>query len=177
MASPHGSIPRNAEIAERFGAWLNRYAPPRQLAADEEQTQAEADALARIVVRHAPPQGYGEWLDRVCQLLTERMSHRTWPAGGEVTRACQQATEAMPGARMAGPDTEPGIIDLMADWHEKFKRPLPSMNRPDRTEALIRRGVLDGPAEAKRCGYELSEEQMKRLRSRRPAEEATGDHG
>jgi hypothetical protein len=92
---------RQAYLAERFNEWLDRYAPPRFIAENPQAMQDEADVLLRIVARHAPAEGYAEWLDDVTRHLTEGMTARTWPTGGEVTKACAKASTH--GARRAEP--------------------------------------------------------------------------
>ena len=87
---------RTAYLSERFNEWLDRYAPPRFIADKPQTMQEEADTLLRIVARHAPTDDYAEWLDGVLRALTEGMQARTWPTGGEVSKACQKANTHRP---------------------------------------------------------------------------------
>jgi hypothetical protein len=82
---------RNEYIAAEFNKWLSRYAPPRFVAENPDAAQNEADALMRIIGRYAPTNGYVEWLEGVLRCLTEGMTARTWPTGGEVSKACRDA--------------------------------------------------------------------------------------
>jgi hypothetical protein len=81
---------RNEYLSEQFNSWLERYAPPRYIADKPEGMQQEADTLLRIIAKHAPNDGYAEWLETVLRSLTEGMTARTWPTGGEVSKACRE---------------------------------------------------------------------------------------
>jgi hypothetical protein len=84
---------RTDYLAEHFNGWLERYAPPRFMTDKPDAAQQEADALLRILGRHAPTQGYAEWLEGILRQLTENMTARTWPTGGEVSKACRDANK------------------------------------------------------------------------------------
>jgi hypothetical protein len=84
---------RTDYLAEHFNGWLERYSPPRFMTDKPDAAQQEADALLRILGRHAPTQGYAEWLDGILRQLTENMTARTWPTGGEVSKACRDANK------------------------------------------------------------------------------------
>jgi hypothetical protein len=97
---------RTDYLAEHFNAWLERYAPPRFMTDKPEAAQQEADALLRILGRYAPTQGYAEWLDGILRSLTENMTARTWPTGGEVSKVCKEAhkfTAPLEGAPKSQP--------------------------------------------------------------------------
>jgi len=101
---------RQVYLSERFNEWLDRYAPPRFIADKPQAMQDEADVLLRIVARHAPTEGYAEWLDGVLRALTEGMQARTWPTGGEVSKACMKANTFSGKASRAAPEW---ILDPM----------------------------------------------------------------
>lgn len=90
---------RNQYLSEHFNEWLDRYAPPRFIANNPDAMQQEADTLLGIVGRYAPSVGYAEWLDEVLRRLTENMTARTWPAGGEVTKACRENAKSSTGPK------------------------------------------------------------------------------
>lgn len=95
---------RNEYLAENFNAWLERYSPPRIMAERPEAAQQEADTLLRIIGRYAPTQDYAAWLDGILRTLTEGMTARTWPTGGEISKACKEAS------RFAAKPVEPEVV-------------------------------------------------------------------
>jgi hypothetical protein len=92
---------RSDYLAEHFNGWLERYSPPRVMAERPDAAQQEADTLLRIVARHAPANGYAEWLEGVLRALTEGMTARTWPTGGEVSKACRDASRMTVAPKVA----------------------------------------------------------------------------
>lgn len=110
---------RNEYLAEHFNAWLDRYSPPRVMADRPEAAQKEADTLLAILGRYAPPQGYAEWLDGILRALTEGMTARTWPTGGEISKACKDASRFMarpsPAAQPQARDEAQAAAERMAE--------------------------------------------------------------
>lgn len=110
------------------------------------------------VLRYAPLDDYIRWMDNVLRDLQEGMITRSWPAPGELVRACKaNATTRQPHGDNL--HVEAKMVDMMADWHEEFHEEMPSMGKPERTAELIRRGVLSSERSAKFYGYTLSRAQ------------------
>lgn len=82
--------PRSDYLSDVFNDWLDRYPVPRHFGDKPEAAQKEADALLSIIARHAPLTDYADWLDGVLRKLTEGMTARTWPTGGQVAKACKE---------------------------------------------------------------------------------------
>ena len=153
---------REAAIRDRFNGWLGRYAPPRYIAGNAEAMQDEADDMLRIVLRWAPAEGYGEWMDTMLGRLAETMTTRSWPAPGEITRACRETTSERRGSGPAGDGHEDAIVDRLAEWFSRFGNEMPGFGSPARTAALIRRGVLENEREARFRCFRLNDEQERR---------------
>lgn len=155
-----------ADISMRFNRWLDRFTPPRQIAGKPETQQDEANAMLRIFLDHTPEANWQAWFDKAIRTLETSMTTRSWPAPGEVIRACRGAVAEMPVAESGiNHRVESDAIERMIDWLGKFKDQMPGMGRPDRTAALIRRGVLKNEREAKFRGFNLSPEQFSKIKS------------
>lgn len=84
---------RNDYLSQHFNEWLDRFSPPRSIQNNPKAMQDDADAMLAIVNKYAPSQGYAEWLDKVLTELTEGMTTRSWPAPGELVKACKSRVE------------------------------------------------------------------------------------
>lgn len=84
---------RNEYISQFFNEWLDRFSPPRSIQNNPKAMQDDANSMLAIVMKYAPAQGYAEWLDRVLGDLTENMTTRSWPAPGELVKACKARFE------------------------------------------------------------------------------------
>lgn len=170
------STAKTADLSQRFNRWLQRFSPPRQIA-DKPQVMAdEANALFAIFLEHAPDQDWQDWWDKAMRALEASMTTRSWPAPGEVVRACrgaQAATHA--GDSAINQRGEANAIEMLADWFQKFRSQMPGMGRADRTDALICRGVLRNEREARFHGFVLSPAAMERLKDQEPSR-AEWDH-
>lgn len=150
---------REAYLSQRFNEFLDRFSPPRAIANNPTAMQQDADDMLRTVLRYAPREEYGEWLGAVLRELQEGMTTRSWPAPGELAKACR-----MKGAAKSQPSAlvEDHAIDRMIDWHGKFGTQMPGHGNPARTAELIQRGVLANEREARFKGFELGEDQRRR---------------
>ncbi len=146
-------------IATKFNEWLDRFSPPRLIANNFDAQQRDANSLLGIVTRYAPKDGYSEWLEGVLRRIEEGMTTRSWPAPGEVTKACKAGGNT---AQAPSEAVEDAAIARMIEWHDKFKSQMPGHGRPDRTAELIRRGILSNEREARFHGYDLSDDQFRR---------------
>lgn len=156
---------REQYLAERFNEWLNRFSPPKRIATDSAAQQRDADDMLRTVLRFAPREGYSEWLVGMLARLQEGMTTRSWPAPGEIAKACKAG-----GERRGGVDddaAEENAINMLEDWFRKFKDQMPSMGRDSRTMALIARGVLKSEREAKFYGFNLDQAAERRARDQK----------
>jgi len=79
---------RNDDIARLFNDWLARKAPPREFADKPESAQAEAVALAKVLLRMAPATGYIEFVNEALDALDLQMKTRFWPNANELGAAC-----------------------------------------------------------------------------------------
>jgi hypothetical protein len=84
---------RNEYLSQYFNEWLDRFSPPRAIQNNPKAMQDDANSMLAIVGKYAPSQGYAEWLDKVLTDLTESMTTRSWPAPGELVKACKSRTE------------------------------------------------------------------------------------
>lgn len=84
---------RNEYLSQYFNEWLDRFSPPRAIQNNPKAMQDDANSMLAIVGKYAPSQGYAEWLDKVLTELTESMTTRSWPAPGELVKACKARTE------------------------------------------------------------------------------------
>lgn len=143
-----------ADITMRVNSWLDRFSPPRQIASNPEAMQADANAILRIFIEHAPDDDWQGWFEDAMRNLEAAMTTRSWPAPGEVVRACRGAIK--PSSQTGNSRTEAAIIDQMIDWHHRFGTQMPGVGRPDRTLVLIKREVLRDLREARFKGFALS---------------------
>lgn len=166
---------RESYLSLRFNEFLDRFAPPRGIANNPTAMQQDADAMLRTVLRYAPSEGYSEWLDRVLRDLQEGMTTRSWPAPGELAKACKAG--AMAGQTDGNASHVEGrLVDMMADWHSKYRSEMPRMGKPERTAELIRRGVLSGERAARFLGYTLSADQARLAAEQPPTREEWRHH-
>ena len=150
---------RQEFLATRFNEWLERFSPPRRIANNFDAQQKDADALLGIIVSFAPREDYAEWLEAMLRTLESGMTTRSWPAPGEVTKACKSGREVgATGPRLDDALIEEAAIDRMTDWFGKFRNQMPGHGKWTRTETLIARGVLHNHREARFLGFELSPE-------------------
>ncbi|WP_313349361.1 hypothetical protein [Paracoccus sp. (in: a-proteobacteria)] len=171
-------IPQSAvaDLSMRFNAFLDRFSPPRQIASNPKALQDDANALLRIVLDHAPTEGWQDWFPQAIRHLESGMTTRSWPAPGEVVRACRGALAKMPATETAANSRgEANAIQMLIDWHAKFGSQMPGLGRPDRTAELIRRGVLRDEREARFKGFVLSPETAQRVKEQ-PSGRAEWDH-
>lgn len=123
------------------------FSPPRRIANNPSAMQQDADEMMRTVLRYAPLDDYIRWMDNVLRDLQEGMTTRSWPAPGELVRACKaNVTNGQQHGNAA--HVESCMVDMMATWHAKFRSEMPSMGTPERTAELIRRGVLSSHGSA-----------------------------
>lgn len=153
-----------ADISMRVTRWLTRFSPPKQIASIPQAMQDDADALLRIFLDHAPDDGWQDWFDDALRRLEAGMTTRSWPAPGEVVRACRGAERPM---AKDGTDTraESATLDLMIDWLHRFGAQMPGAGRPDRTRKLIQRGALRNLREARFKGFVLYPEDEEAARA------------
>lgn len=165
-----------ADLSMRFNAFLDRFSPPRQIAGNPKALQDDANALLRIVLDHAPTEGWQDWFPDAIRHLEAGMTTRSWPAPGEVVRACRGALAKMPSTETAAQSRgEANAIQMLIDWHAKFGTQMPGQGRPDRTDELIRRGVLRNEREARFKGFVLSPAAQARVKDQAPSR-AEWDH-
>jgi hypothetical protein len=145
-------------LEDIFNDWLDRFSPPRVMAADKEAKQRDANSLVKIINRFAPSSDKGAWVHTVLEYLEERMTTRSWPAPGELANACKAVPHA---TNTSNSVQENSALERMIDWQRKFKSQMPVHGSPARTAELIRRGVLRDAREARFRGFDLSDEMAK----------------
>ncbi|PQO23102.1 hypothetical protein C2I36_09540 [Rhodobacteraceae bacterium WD3A24] len=153
---------REETIHQRFSGWLGRYSPPRYLAGKDEAMQAEANDMLRTILRYAPGDGYEGWLEDMLGRLAEGMTTRTWPAPGELAKACKAASAARQSRQHADGGGDEQAVNMLAQWFAKFGDEMPGMGAASRTAALIGRGVFENEREARFKGFTLGPDQERR---------------
>lgn len=149
--------PRVEYLSQRFNEFLDRFSPPRSIQNNPLAMQQDADAMLKIILARAPADGYSEWLDHVLEAVIEGMTTRSWPAPGELVKACNRChTERAQGDGIA----ESAAVLRMAEWFSKFGRQMPGHGNAKRTAALIAQGVLANEREARFRGFDLDRDQM-----------------
>lgn len=165
-----------ADLAARFNHWLERFSPPKHIAGKPQVMQDDAASLFRIFLDHVPAEGWQDWWANAIHLLEAGMTARSWPAPGEVVRACRGALAKMPSTETAAQSQgEANAIQMLIDWHAKFGTQMPGLGRPDRTAELIRRGVLRNEREARFKGFVLSPAAQASVKDQAPSR-AEWDH-
>jgi len=145
---------RDEFLTARFNEWLDRFTPPRGILNNLDAQQRDANAMMATVLRFAPLDDYSQWLSAMLTRLEESMTTRSWPAPGELAKACKSDTR---GGSQAGSQVLEGqAVDRMADWYRKFQTQMPGHGRDSRTAALIERGTLANEREARFRGFSLS---------------------
>lgn len=151
--------PREQYLTERFNEWLDRFSPPRAIQNNPKAMQDDANAMLAIVLRHAPNQEYGEWLERTLTTLAEGMTTRSWPAPGELTKACRTKGDRTPEADK---NVEELSLNRCIEWYLKFGSQMPGMGNTGRTTEMIRRGIFGNEREARFHGFDLTDDQRNR---------------
>ncbi|NOX40134.1 MAG: hypothetical protein GXP05_06375 [Alphaproteobacteria bacterium] len=78
-----------------FNIWLARYQPPAHIRGKSEILQAEADALLKAVIRHAPSFNCESWLENTLAEFDRTATSRTWPTVREIETAAGKAHLAL----------------------------------------------------------------------------------
>lgn len=78
------------EISEHFSRWIRRRTAPANFVGDEQAEEDELASLLTALVRYAPRQDAGKWVDRVTSRLEDKSKYRVWPSRGEVIEACEE---------------------------------------------------------------------------------------
>lgn len=107
---------RNEYLSQVFNEWLDRFSPPRSIQNNPKAMQDDANSMLAIVSKYAPSQGYAEWLEKVLTDLTENMTTRSWPAPGELVKACKARFE-----QRERPKGEDWVLDECAVIGAKMK--------------------------------------------------------
>lgn len=162
------------DLPMRFNAWLIRFSPPRQIANNKQAQQDDADAMLRIILDHAPAEGWQEWYQDAIRRLEAGMTTRAWPAPGELTKACRAAEAPRASGELSGKG-EAQVIAMMAEWLGKHGGQMPGYGNAFRTRALIRRGALRDIAEARAKGFVLFPDEERELLRARSERRAVGE--
>lgn len=150
---------RNEFLQDRLSNLLERLSPPQAIKGKPEAMRDEMQVLFSAVNHAAPTSGYEGWWQEFEGHLLGRMQTRAWPIVFEIKRAAGEIRGR--SREEVSRDTEPMIVEMMARWHEKFRDQMPSMGRPSRTEALIEMGAIRDWAEARECGYDMTDDQRR----------------
>jgi hypothetical protein len=96
----------DTQIKAALAQYLRRRAMPRAFHADQAAQHAEVAALARIVKRGAPLEGFDGWWQSVTDSLDAAVTHRGWPNGHELAKAMRAVSPAGtgPGTAEIDPD-------------------------------------------------------------------------
>lgn len=108
---------RQADIANKLTAWLDRYSVPQHLREKPEAAQTECECIARVLSKFAPQQDYQPFLNRVFDTLDYQMKTRAWPTVGEVGAVCSNIRKETPSAQDA--PAEKSHLDIIADKMER----------------------------------------------------------
>ena len=165
---------READLSQRFNEFLDRFSPPRGIVNNPTAMQQDADAMLQTVLRYAPKSGHIEWLEGVLRTLQEGMTTRSWPAPGELAKACKGGGKEAPAAPSEA--VEEAAIGRMIAWYEKFGTQAPGQGNHGRTAELIRRGVLKDEKFAHFKGFDLSEDQRRRAKDQPTSREQWQHH-
>ena len=165
---------READLSQRFNEFLDRFSPPRGIVNNPTAMQQDADAMLQTVLRYAPKSGHIEWLEGVLRTLQEGMTTRSWPAPGELAKACKGGGKEAPAAPSEA--VEEAAITRMTAWYEKFGSQAPGQGNYARTAELINRGVLKDEREAHFRGFDLNEDQRKRAKDQPTSREQWRHH-
>lgn len=163
-----------ADITMRVNAWLDRFSPPRQIANNPQAMQDDANAILRIFLDHAPDDGWQGWFEDALRRLEASMTTRSWPAPGEVVRACRGAERPQ---EQAGPNAraEVAAVDALIGWFQKFGTQMPGMGNGFRTRKMVERGIFKDLAEARFRGFTLFPDDEREILARRAEQSRRGD--
>ena len=151
------SSARTTDLSMRFNRWIERLSPPRVIAGNPRALDDEVKALFNIVLKYAPTANWAQWWDDTIAELEAGMMTRSWPAPGEVVRACQAyRPEGSKSDHGTNSLVEANAIKMLTDWYHKFGDQMPGMGRADRTNELIRRGIFRNEREARFFGFTLA---------------------
>lgn len=166
---------RTSDLSMRFNRWIARFSPTRQMASNPQALDDDVKALFGIVLKYAPAANWEQWWDDCTLELEAGMMTRSWPAPGEIARACRKHS-------LANSKSDGGIngqveaiaIKMLIDWYYKFGDQMPGLGRGDRTAELIRRGILKNQREARFAGFTLASDAFAKVplekQERSPAE-------
>lgn len=156
---------RDAELSQMLSGILGRLSPPRGLAGNDAAQSEEIKSLLRALSRCAPSQGYRDWFEKFSDALASRMKTRAWPIVSEIEAAANSLSTPQAAGADGADFYEIKAIDRMEDWFRKFGNQMPAHGKPNRTAALIRRGVLRDLEQARFLGFDLTLEQSDQARA------------
>lgn len=87
---------RTEVIAETFRRWLERFSPPASIKGNGRAMQDAADALLRVLLKFAPQDEYGAFVNRALDTAEFQMKTRAWPTVHELGAACSNVRKEMP---------------------------------------------------------------------------------
>lgn len=160
---------RNESISEELTRFLDRYSPPRSIAANTVAMQDELNELLRVLLNHAPKADYTDWTVNALRHLAGRMKTRSWPTVGELTDAVNAMQRGRQVAGGSDEAVEQRCVEAMAQWFAKFRNQMPGMGRDSRTRALIAQGTLADVREARFYGFSLSKDDNERAKELPPS--------
>ena len=167
---------RTDTIRRDLGRWLDRYSPPQAMKDNPRAIQDEGEALLRVLLKFAPREGYEGWVADALDRCAYTMKTRAWPTVGELGAACSNLRKDRIGNDLGDGNAEQAIIDRMAEWFRSCGGQLPGHGRPDRTEALVRMGVIRDLREARWRGFALDDAQWRVARTQPPGDDEWRHH-
>lgn len=82
---------REEYLSNQMNEFLDRFSPPRAIQHNPNAMQQDADAFLETVLRFAPTSDYRPWMKTMLNHLSGGMMTRSWPAPGELVKACKEA--------------------------------------------------------------------------------------
>lgn len=149
---------------------LHRYRVPDHLSDDA--IRAEVGDLVHDLDATLPAcldaDAVADLLPAVHRALRRRHGGLSWPSARTFIEAANEATEAARRARGANAG-EDAALGWLARFYAAHRRPLPGVATPERTAALIRRGVFSA-REARHAGFPLTDEDEAEARRQPPCD-------
>lgn len=168
-------------LADAVARFLNRRSVPMALDG-EEKAQAREDellALTHCALDVSPGSGdLLDWWSDVERHIARNTRGRTWPTEAEIVAAALAVGKPRKAAGEEGDKpTAYGdrLTDLLASWFTRHGTECPGIGSPDRTAALVNRGVLRSLREARFRGFRLSADQLQAALEQ-PIDPAEWDH-
>lgn len=136
---------------------LRRYTKPEHLS--EDRARGEINDMVEDINSRIPAAigdaSFDILLGKIRTEIRRRHGSRRWPTISLLLKSTDEALQQIDELSADAGDFESAMVDRLADWYRRHGDCLPNCGKPERTAALVDRGVLTA-RDAKLAGFPLT---------------------